>query len=316
MSPSARLLAAALLTVLPFAAAAPCRAQQGGPADPRPARPAEPGVVVAHFADGSTLKLTLKEEKLELTTAYGKLTIPVADVRRIELGTRVADDVARKVAAAVADLASDNFQTREAASALLQKLAEKAYPALLESAQKTTDVEAKKRVEAALEKIRAAVPAELLEVRKADVVYTADSKFTGRLEGEALKATTAQFGDVKMKLADVRSIRSLAAGEPEQEAANALPDPGTLVNLQGEIGKVFRFRVTGNVNGAVWGTGVYTSDSTLATAAVHAGVVQPGQTGVVKVRIVVPPPAFTGTTSNGVTTSDYGAFQGAYEIIR
>jgi hypothetical protein len=316
MTPSARLLAGALLAALPLLCASPCYGQTGpGQVDTRPKKPADPGAVEARFADGSTLKLTLKEEKLELTTAFGKLSIPVADVRRIDFGTRIPDDVARKIDGAIANLSSDNFQTREDASALLLKLAERAYPALQELAKKTSDAEVKKRAEMILEKIRAAVPAELLEVRKGDVVYTADSKFTGRLEGESLKATTTQFGDVKMKLADLRSLRT-AAGEPEQEAVNALPDPGTLVNLQGEIGKVFHFRVTGNVNGAVWGTGVYTSDSTLATAAVHAGVVQAGQIGVVKVRIVVPPPAFTGTTSNGVTTSDYGMFQGAYEIIR
>jgi LCCL domain len=316
MTRSPRLLAGALLALLPLVAAGPCHGQAGpGQVDPKPGKPVEPGAVEARFADGSTLKLTLKDEKLELTTAYGKLSIPVADVRRIDFGTRIPDDVAKKVDAAIANLASDNFQTREDASALLLKLAEKAYPALLENSKKKSDAEVKRRVETILEKIRATAPAELLEVRNADVVYTVDSKITGHLEGEAFKATTTLFGDVRMKLADVRSLRSLA-GEPEQEVVNAQPDPGTLLNLQGEIGKVFHFRVTGAVNGAVWGTGVYTSDSTLATAAVHAGILQPGQTGVVKVRIVVPPPAFTGTTSNGVTTSDYGPFQGAYEIIR
>ena len=50
----------------------------------------------------------------------------------------------------------------------------------------------------------------------------------------------------------------------------------------------------------MWGTDVYTSDSTLATAAVHAGVLQPGQTGVVKVTILPGQAAYQGSTRNSV----------------
>jgi len=35
-------------------------------------------------------------------------------------------------------------------------------------------------------------------------------------------------------------------------------------------------------NAALWGSDIYTLDSTLGMAAVHAGVVKAGQTGVVK----------------------------------
>ena len=54
---------------------------------------------------------------------------------------------------------------------------------------------------------------------------------------------------------------------------------------------------------------------TLAMAAVHAGVLKVGQTGVVKVLIVAPPAAFAGSTRNGVTSNNYMAYPGAYQII-
>jgi hypothetical protein len=98
--------------------------------------------------------------------------------------------------------------------------------------------------------------------------------------------------------------------------AEPQPDPGSLTAFQNQVGQVFAFTVTGAANGAVWGSDVYTADSTLAVAAVHAGVLAVGKTGMVRVRIVAPPPSFTGSTANGVTTRPYGSFPGAYQIVK
>src|SRR6185369_1403563 len=68
--------------------------------------------------------------------------------------------------------------------------------------------------------------------------------------------------------------------------AGAMADPGTLKNFRGQLGKTLLFEVTGAANGSVWGSGVYTDDSTLATAAVHAGVLKVGEKGAVKVTIL------------------------------
>ncbi|HEX5754671.1 MAG TPA: LCCL domain-containing protein [Archangium sp.] len=69
-------------------------------------------------------------------------------------------------------------------------------------------------------------------------------------------------------------------------------------------------------SGSLWGTGVYTDDSSLCRAAVHAGAlttaggpltayIQPGQTG------------YTGSTRNGVTSSAYsGSWSGSVRIAQ
>jgi LCCL domain len=54
----------------------------------------------------------------------------------------------------------------------------------------------------------------------------------------------------------------------------------------------------------------------LAVAAVHAGAVKTGQTGVVKVQLVAPPPAFAGTTRDGVSSQDYGPFPEAFRFVK
>jgi hypothetical protein len=93
-------------------------------------------------------------------------------------------------------------------------------------------------------------------------------------------------------------------------------DPADLRSMESRIGESFFFQVTGNVQGPLWGTDIYTSDSNLGTACVHAGLLQPGEFGVVKVKIVQPPPAFQGTKRNGVASSPYGRWSGAYQVER
>jgi hypothetical protein len=289
---------------------------------------ARPVLVEVRYIDGSSMKLTLLEERIEFQTPYGKLLIPAQDIQRIEFAFRIPDEVVQRIEAAVADLGKEDFHRREAASAELLELHTRAYPALLK-AEKSRDAEVARRARDLLEKIREEVPAERLEFRPDDVVYTAGSKNTGRLVSDKIKVRTFQFGDQQLKLADVRELRSPTA--VAEEPANALPDPGNLNSLLGQVGRVYAFRVTGGGRvaapglpglnpfvpaGAVWGTDIYTLDSSLAMAAVHAGVLKQGQTGVVRVKILGPQAMFTGSTRHGVTSNGYGPYTGSFQFLR
>jgi hypothetical protein len=74
--------------------------------------------------------------------------------------------------------------------------------------------------------------------------------------------------------------------------------------------------VTGANGGALYGTGVHTTDSSLATAAVHGGILKLGQTGVVKVTVIASPQQFVGSTQNGITSSNWGQYPAAYKISK
>jgi len=264
------------------------------------------------FNDNSVLKLSLREEKIDLTTPYGKLAIPVSEIRKIEFGLRVPDDVARKIESAVGELGNSQYRRREAASAILLALREKAYPAVL-NATKNTDMEVANRADELVKKFKETVPAELLQVRDYDVVHTDLSRIAGKIEASALKAHTTQFGDVSLQLADV--FMMIAKGsELEADASGVVTGPINMVQFQHEIGKTFSFKVTGSAGGSIWGTDIYTTDSTLSTAAVHAGLLQVGQTGVIKVTIVPSPPGFTGSNRNGVASADYGQYPAAFRM--
>jgi hypothetical protein len=96
---------------------------------------------------------------------------------------------------------------------------------------------------------------------------------------------------------------------PTPKAAAA---PATMTDYVQSIGSSFTFNVTGATTGSVWGTDLYTNDSSLAAAAVHAGVLQPGETALVKVTMLPGVPQYHGSTHNGVTTLDWDNSPGHY----
>jgi hypothetical protein len=93
-------------------------------------------------------------------------------------------------------------------------------------------------------------------------------------------------------------------------------DPGNLVNLRNNNDRVYTVRVTGTDQGSVWGgaDGIYTDDSRLGKAAVHAGLLKVGQEGVVKVYILPGQQKYTGNTQNGISTNNYGSFSGSFRF--
>lgn len=298
------------------------------------ARPAIPaGAVEVRLTDDSVVKVIMRDETIELTTRFGKFVIPIVDIQKIDFGRRIPEDVVRQIQRLIAGLGANEFRLRETSSAELLALRDKAYPALLLAA-KSTDAEIARRVEKLLEKIRDDVSEDVLSIPDHDVVFTNDgSKIVGRITVEAFKVKSVQFGDLQLKLADARNLRSQAYAEPETKVS-AIDDPGTMVGFQGQVGQILTFRVTGgapgmggaavvrNVGGLmvmggggnVWGTDVYTLDSSLAIAAVHAGAIKSGQTGIVKVKILGPTAGFQGSVRNGISTSNYGMYNGAYQF--
>ena len=93
-------------------------------------------------------------------------------------------------------------------------------------------------------------------------------------------------------------------------------DPGTLTEFSAaDAGRAALIEVVGRTDGSVWGTDVYTCDSRLATAAVHAGAVREGERGLVRVVVLDGTDlAYAGSERNGVVTFDYGNYPVAYRI--
>ncbi len=90
--------------------------------------------------------------------------------------------------------------------------------------------------------------------------------------------------------------------------------PLNMLELAGTVGTTYYFRVRGDAEGPLWGTDIYTGDSALSVAAVHAGLLKVGQTAVLKITIVAPQPQYQGCVRNNVTSHDFGRYGSAYRL--
>ena len=64
----------------------------------------------------------------------------------------------------------------------------------------------------------------------------------------------------------------------------------------------------GGTPGTVWGSDVYTADSSVCTAAVHAGKITLDKGGVVTIEFTAGRQTYGATTRNGITTFNYGQY--------
>ncbi len=86
------------------------------------------------------------------------------------------------------------------------------------------------------------------------------------------------------------------------------------VSPGGTCGPYADVTVKGSAEGVVWGSGPYGGDRTdFGTAAVHAGLIQPGQTATIR-RTLVGPSTLTSITRNGVTPIAYAQSMCAVDI--
>lgn len=64
--------------------------------------------------------------------------------------------------------------------------------------------------------------------------------------------------------------------------------------------------------GDIWGTGIYTADSDICSAAVHAGALAPGNTAAVTVKALPGCGEYTGSIANGLTSSDFSSYSHSF----
>jgi len=176
--------------------------------------------VEVRFADDSTVKMVLQHNSVEVVTRYGKLNVPVGDIRRIEFGLRIPEDTAKRIEAAIAGLGSSSFKQRDTATAELLGLRELAYPALQQAAR-STDPEVSRRAKDTIKLLAETVLAEKLHLPHHDTVVALDFTIIGRIEAAVLKARTPYFGETSLKLAEVRTMRWLANENETKVAVDA-----------------------------------------------------------------------------------------------
>jgi hypothetical protein len=86
-------------------------------------------------------------------------------------------------------------------------------------------------------------------------------------------------------------------------------------NRRANVNQTFVYNCSPNGTfDTVWGTDVYTDDSSICTAAVHAGKITRAAGGTVTIEMKPALDAYIGTTRNGVTSLDYGSWGGSFIV--
>jgi hypothetical protein len=103
------------------------------------------------------------------------------------------------------------------------------------------------------------------------------------------------------------------------------PPPGTptpigwqdsAVHLRGQDGATARFVCpAGGTPGSVWGSGVYTDDSSICGAAVHAGVISAARGGAVAIAVRPGQASYAASRRNGVTSQAWGTWHGSFVVV-
>ncbi len=71
----------------------------------------------------------------------------------------------------------------------------------------------------------------------------------------------------------------------------------------------------GELSDRVWGTDNYTNDSSICTAAVHAGLINPRSGGTVAIELRPGASSYPGSARNGVASKDYGSWGGSFVFV-
>lgn len=88
------------------------------------------------------------------------------------------------------------------------------------------------------------------------------------------------------------------------------------VEYRGKIGQRYTFVCPANGSpGSIWGTDVYTDDSSICGAGVHTGTISKETGGDVTIEMVAGQTAYQGTLRNGIQTTGYGGWHGSYVVV-
>ena len=167
------------------------------------------------FGDGSLVRMTILQEHLEVQTKYGKLKIPVKDIRRIEFGLHLPEGVGPQIQAAIQLMGSNVYKQREGAVRDLVDLGHLAYPAVQKAAA-SADLEVAQRAASVLKQISLKVAPESLRLASDDTIQTVEFPIIGRIVSPTIKAYSVHFGELSLKLSDLR-VMSLRGGQDDTD---------------------------------------------------------------------------------------------------
>lgn len=123
--------------------------------------------------------------------------------------------------------------------------------------------------------------------------------------------TSRRYGNYDSSYTFIEARQPLAV-----EQTQILSWDDTAANISGRLDQDFEFMCPENGTiGRVTGTDIYTTGSSICSAAVHAGVISARDGGRIKLQILGPQDFFNGTDRNGITSRKYGDYDSSFVFI-
>jgi hypothetical protein len=158
----------------------------------------------ARYLDGSVVRADIIQESLDIQTKYGKLSVPIVEIRYIDFGFRYPVGIEAKVTELAGNLGSKSFTERESAQKDLISMGAIALPIMRKHA-KSQDMEVSQRSGLILQRIMDSQGKDVV-AREFDEIVTNEFTFSGKILDAKIKAKSRHFGELAIPLSDLRNI--------------------------------------------------------------------------------------------------------------
>jgi hypothetical protein len=125
--------------------------------------------------------------------------------------------------------------------------------------------------------------------------------------------TTSAYGSWGQSFVFKTPNTEAVVREAEDQTPVLWNTSASMVNF--EAGKTYKFKCpSGGKEGAVWGSDIYTLDSSICNAAVHAGKLTMESGGSVTIELRPGESAYKGSERNGIKSNDYGQYGSSFVV--
>ena len=125
--------------------------------------------------------------------------------------------------------------------------------------------------------------------------------------------TTSSYGTYQNSFVFKTPNTEVVVREAEDQTPVLWNTSASMVSF--ETGKTYKFKCpSSGKESTVWGTDIYTLDSSICNAAVHAGKLTSESGGSVMIELRPGESSYKGTTRNGIKTNDYGKYGQSFVV--
>jgi len=125
--------------------------------------------------------------------------------------------------------------------------------------------------------------------------------------------TTSPFGSYQHSFVFKTPNTDAVVQEADEQTPILWNTSASMISF--EAGKTYKFKCPSNgKESTVWGTDIYTLDSSICNAAVHAGKLALESGGPVTIELRPGESSYKGTTRNGIKSNDYGQYGSSFVV--